>query len=52
MVQEFVSRLRIAESDADVKGIVLKIDSGGGTVTGSDIIYHADFGVWWTVISE
>jgi protease-4 len=39
-VQQIVSRLRRAEKDEAVKAVVLKINSPGGTVTGSDIIYH------------
>jgi protease-4 len=32
--------LKIIERDKDVKGVILKINSPGGTVTASDIIYH------------
>ncbi len=39
-VQEIVSRLRRAEKDEDVRAVVLQINSPGGTVTGSDILYH------------
>ncbi len=39
-VQQLVARLRRAEEDKAVKAVVLKINSPGGTVTGSDIIYH------------
>ncbi|NDV19700.1 signal peptide peptidase SppA [Pseudodesulfovibrio sp. JC047] len=39
-VQELVSALKLAEADAAVKGVVLTIDSPGGTTTGSDVIYH------------
>ncbi len=40
MVQEVVSRLRKAEKDPDVGALLLKIDSPGGTVTASDLLYH------------
>jgi protease-4 len=40
MVQEVVSQLRLAEKDKKVKAILLKINSPGGSVTASDIIYH------------
>jgi protease IV len=40
MVQEIVSQLKRAEKDKDVKAVVLKIDSQGGTVTASDMLYH------------
>ncbi|MFZ7127307.1 MAG: signal peptide peptidase SppA [Desulfobacterales bacterium] len=39
-VQEVVARLRRAEKDPLIKAVVLKINSPGGTVTGSDILYH------------
>ncbi len=39
-VQELVSALNIAEEDDDVRGVVIAIDSPGGSVTASDIIYH------------
>lgn len=39
-VQEVVSQLRKAEKDKDIKAIILKIDSRGGTVTASDMLYH------------
>lgn len=39
-VQEIVARLRRAEKDDAIKAVVLKINSPGGTVTGSDILYH------------
>ncbi len=39
-VQEIVARLRRAEKDDDIKAVVIKINSPGGTVTGSDILYH------------
>ncbi|MFH2064662.1 MAG: signal peptide peptidase SppA [Pseudomonadota bacterium] len=40
MLQEIVSQLRKAEADTNIKALILKIDSPGGTVTASDIIYH------------
>ncbi len=40
MVQEVVSHLNKAEKDKGVKALVLKIDSPGGTVTASDVLYH------------
>jgi protease-4 len=40
MVQEIVSHLRKAEQDSHVRAVVLKIDSPGGTVTASDILYN------------
>jgi protease-4 len=40
LVQEIVSHLRKAEQDRNIRAVVLKIDSPGGTVTGSDILYN------------
>jgi protease-4 len=40
MVQDIVSQLRLAEKDPEIKAILFKIDSPGGTVTASDILYH------------
>ena len=40
VVQEVVSQLRLAEADEDVKAVILKINSPGGTVTASDILYN------------
>ncbi len=40
MLQEIVSQLRKAEKDSDIKAVILKVDSPGGTVTASDIIYN------------
>lgn len=40
LVQEIVSHLHKAERDPSVKAVVLKIDSPGGTVTASDILYN------------
>jgi len=39
-VQEVVAQLRKAEKDDKIKAAILKIDSPGGSVTASDIIYH------------
>lgn len=45
MVQEIVSQLELARQDPQIKAVVFKVNSPGGTVTASDIIYHeiADF---------
>ena len=40
MVQEVVSQLRKAEEDPEVKAVLLKVNSPGGSVTASDILYH------------
>lgn len=40
MVQELVSQIKRAEKDTDIKAVLLKVNSPGGTVTASDIIYH------------
>lgn len=40
MVQETVSQLALAEKDEEVKAVVLKIDSPGGSTTASDLLYH------------
>ncbi len=40
MVQDIISQLRLAEADKDVKAVLFKIDSPGGSVTASDILYH------------
>ncbi len=39
-VQHVVSQLRLAEKDDEIKALLLEIDSPGGTVTASDILYH------------
>ena len=39
-VQEIVSQLRLAEKDKNVKAVLFKIDSPGGSTTASDILYH------------
>jgi protease IV len=40
MVEEIVAQLNKAETDKHVKGVLLKIDSPGGSTTASDILYH------------
>ena len=40
MVQEIVAQLKKAEKDKDVGAVLLVIDSPGGSVTASDILYH------------
>ncbi len=40
MLQEIVAQLKKAEKDEEIKAVLLKIDSPGGTVTASDIIYN------------
>lgn len=39
-VQEVAAQLKLARQDKDIKALVLKIDSPGGTVTASDVIHH------------
>ena len=39
-VVAFVEKLRLAEQDADVKAVLIRIDSPGGDVTTSDILYN------------
>jgi protease-4 len=39
-VVALVEKLKLAEADKDVKAVVLRIDSPGGDVTTSDIMYH------------
>src|SRR5882672_776718 len=36
----FVEKLKLVEADADVKAVIVRIDSPGGDVTTSDILYH------------
>jgi protease-4 len=45
LVQDVVSQLRKAERDKRIRAVVLKIDSPGGSVTASDLLYReiADF---------
>jgi len=40
LVAEVREALQKAEKDSDIKGLIIKINSPGGTVTASDIIYH------------
>jgi protease-4 len=40
MVEEIVAQLKTAEKDAKIRAVLLKIDSPGGTVTATDLIYH------------
>lgn len=40
MVQDIVSQLRLAEKDSRVRAVMLTIDSPGGSVTASDLLYH------------
>jgi protease-4 len=40
MVARIKEELRKAAKDGDLKGVVLRIDSPGGTVTASDLIHH------------
>ncbi|WP_319777575.1 signal peptide peptidase SppA [Maridesulfovibrio sp.] len=40
LVQEVSSRLKLAAEDDDIKALVLKVNSPGGGVTASDILYN------------
>lgn len=40
VVEEVAARLRRAEKDRNVKAVVLAVNSPGGTVTASDMLYH------------
>ncbi len=40
LVENVVAQLRKAEEDPQIKALVLKINSPGGAVTASDILYH------------
>jgi protease-4 len=40
MVPDIVSQLRLAEKDKDIGAVVIKINSPGGSVTASDVLYH------------
>ena len=40
LVQDIVSQLRLAEKDPEIQAVLFKIDSPGGSVTASDVIYH------------
>ena len=39
-VQELAAQLKLARADTNIKAVVLKVDSPGGTTTASDILYH------------
>jgi protease-4 len=39
-VVSFVEKLKLAEADPQVKAVIVRIDSPGGDVTTSDILYH------------
>lgn len=40
VLESVVAQLRLAETDPDIKALLLKIDSPGGTTTASDILYN------------
>lgn len=40
MLQEIVAKLQLAAADSDIKAVILKVDSPGGSTTASDILYH------------
>lgn len=40
IVEEVVSQLRVAEKDKEVRAVILEINSAGGSITASDILYH------------
>lgn len=40
MLVELKDRLKFAKEDRSLKGLILRIDSPGGSVTASDLIYH------------
>jgi protease IV len=40
VVEEVVSQLRLAEKDDEIKAVLFTIDSPGGSVTASDILYQ------------
>ncbi len=40
MVEQVVSQLKKAEQDKRVKAVLIKINSPGGTITASDLLYH------------
>jgi protease-4 len=39
-VVAFVEKLKLVEADPDVRAVIVRIDSPGGDVTTSDILYH------------
>lgn len=40
MVQQIVSQLQKAKQDKKIKAVLLKINSPGGSITASDLLYH------------
>ena len=40
MVEQVVSQLKKAEQDKRIKAVLIKINSPGGTITASDLLYH------------
>ncbi len=40
VVEEVAAQLKLARKDTSIKAVLLKVDSPGGTTTGSDILYH------------
>jgi protease-4 len=40
LVEQIVSQLKKAEQDKSIKAVIFKINSPGGTITGSDLLYH------------
>lgn len=40
VVQDVVARLRLAREDEDVRAVIVQVDSPGGTITASDILYN------------
>ena len=40
MVQSLISQLRLAANDPEVRAVMIKVNSPGGTVTASDVMYH------------
>jgi protease-4 len=40
LVERVAAQLKKAEKDPDIRAVLLKIDSPGGTVTASDLLYH------------
>ena len=40
LVERVMTQLKHAEKDSSIKAVLLKVDSPGGSVTASDILYH------------
>jgi protease-4 len=40
LVEQVVAHLRKAQKDKDIKAVLFKISSPGGTITASDVLYH------------